>query len=468
MYAWDYSELSPTNHLTKKKNVRYEHDIHFVFSRFHPNNQFHQIHDDVIPLYHLIKRFKQDGAKHRLLVMDSHEKTHSSRIYDELSDGQSRYREYLDIDPTVITCFKDAVFGANKDPTWYDYGLKSPQGPIPDKIVNGNLVRGATEYLISKLNLDLGSDELRVKGNDIALNLNSNGDFAELDTTILLSRKSTRLIINEEELATNLKRKFGYNVIIVSNEEYTYEQQVKLLRRARIVVGMHGALLTMAAFCRRATVLVEMFPFGVPAVDYTPYKTMAELHGMDLVYRAWENKISKNSVAYPDREPLEGGISFMSAEDKNAVLETIPVPQHKCCDNPFWLYRIFQDTRVDIIQVLSLVEDALKESRLLLAKINDKNWVNVDIFPARIKKITCLDGSKRSPGELWAEWDVPFNVDEVSRYSIMVENTKREYHSKGSMMSIAGFEKGEEVIFLVRPIVGEVVGEFGAVGRCIV
>jgi hypothetical protein len=50
-------------------------------------------------------------------------------------------------------------------------------------------------------------------------------------------------------------------------------------------------------FCRRGTVVIEMFPFAVPSEHYTPYKTMSELPGMDLIYRAWEvNSLFKKII----------------------------------------------------------------------------------------------------------------------------------------------------------------------------
>ena len=52
-----------------------------------------------------------------------------------------------------------------------------------------------------------------------------------------------------------------------------------------MVIGMHGSILIMTMFCRRGTVFLELFPFGVPPENYTPYKTLAGLSGMGIVYR---------------------------------------------------------------------------------------------------------------------------------------------------------------------------------------
>ena len=58
--------------------------------------------------------------------------------------------------------------------------------------------------------------------------------------------------------------------------------------RAQLAVGMHGAILALAMFLPQGAAVVELFPYGVPAAHYTPYRTLAELPGLGLTYRAWE------------------------------------------------------------------------------------------------------------------------------------------------------------------------------------
>ena len=60
--------------------VRYEEELHVITARLHPENIMHNLHDDVIPLYHLLKEHLTGGSsaldmpfdlhKHRLLFMD--------------------------------------------------------------------------------------------------------------------------------------------------------------------------------------------------------------------------------------------------------------------------------------------------------------------------------------------------------------------------------------------------------------
>jgi protein O-mannose beta-1,4-N-acetylglucosaminyltransferase len=41
----------------------------------------------------------------------------------------------------------------------------------------------------------------------------------------------------------------------------------------------------MGIFMPPGSVLIELYPYAVPSDNYTPYRTMARLPGMDLVYR---------------------------------------------------------------------------------------------------------------------------------------------------------------------------------------
>jgi protein O-mannose beta-1,4-N-acetylglucosaminyltransferase len=246
--------------------VRFEEGLHFMLMRFHPNNQFHQFHDDVIPLFHQMKEElgggsflrdeEFDGESARILVLDSFHRSNSSRVYDYLTKKPARYRDYLNLDREVTTCFRDAILGSPSTTTWYQYGFggeeQGPQSPIPDKSVNGLAVREVAEFLIQKMGLELGEDEryfkahidenvpaasdrlsstpeIPVKGVDAAY-----VDFPQTDKIVILSRKGDRLISNEKDLARRLSEKFRMQTLIVSNEEYTFEKQVEILRSARM------------------------------------------------------------------------------------------------------------------------------------------------------------------------------------------------------------------------------------------
>lgn len=49
-----------------------------------------------------------------------------------------------------------------------------------------------------------------------------------------------------------------------------------------MAIGLHGSLLIMSMFLPTTAVLVELFPYAVPADNYTPYRTLAQLPGRHM------------------------------------------------------------------------------------------------------------------------------------------------------------------------------------------
>lgn len=296
-------------------------------------------------------------------------------------------------------------------------------------------------------------------------------DFPETNKIIILSRKRNRLITNEKELASLLSRSFGLEAVIVSNEEHTFEQQVAYLRSARVVLGMHGSLLALTMFCRRGTVFLEMFPYAVPSSDYLPFKTMAQLPGMDLVYRAWENKDESASKSFPDRKKHFGGLMHLPEAERSSIMQSKMVKPHLCCSDPTWLYRIYQDTLVNVEEIQKLIHEGLEESRTrVLSPIAEGSYNpdSTELLPPQVQGISCLSSKDRPAGALWIQWDAPWNGAAVEKYSIQISSTGREYVSRHTSASIDGFTPGETVVFLIRPVKESFKGEFSKVGRCVV
>ena len=157
-----------------------------------------------------------------------------------------------------------------------------------------------------------------------------------------------------------------------------------MLSRAVLAVGMHGSLLIMAAFLPPGAALLELYPFGVPAENYTPYRTMAGLPGpappllglsramlmqcygvtltpgMNLRYAAWVNTDEARSQSHPDNPPHLGGLAHLTPAERTKVgcwrrglwrrvaylsaqiIDAKTVPPHVCCSDPAWLFRIYQ------------------------------------------------------------------------------------------------------------------------------
>ncbi|KAJ3409341.1 Protein O-linked-mannose beta-1,4-N-acetylglucosaminyltransferase 2 [Chytridiales sp. JEL 0842] len=299
----------------------------------------------------------------------------------------------------------------------------------------------------------------------------------ETDLIIIMSRRKNRLILNEKEIAEHLTKKYKLQTLFLRMEDHTFEEQVRYLRRARVVVGMHGSMLVMAAFCKRGTVVVELFPYGVRSGDFAPYKTMAELPGMGLVYRAWENHHPNASIAHEDWDEDLGGISHFPAAQQAEIRSTRWVPRHVCCYNPHWLYRIYQDTSVDIPELTLLLDSAFTESQKLLRDIrlrrtsfSETNTIKSPIV--KNEHYHCHSGPQKKPGDLWLSWDPLWTGPKPDMWIVKILREDSEqgdhYSTPVNEVAIPGFKEGERVFFMVKPLFegGEDFQEYGQIGNC--
>ena len=171
-----------------------------------------------------------------------------------------------------MTCFRDAVVGLSRSRTWYQYGFGGPEGPL-NKTISGHDIRQFAHFMQKQLGLK--PLEKHSKPHRI----------------VLLTRGSTRHILNQDELIDMLEKKFHTKVDIVSMENNTLASQVEILREAKLAIGMHGALLIMGLYLPPGSILIEMYPYAIPSENYTPYRTMAHFPGMGIAYRAWDVSI---------------------------------------------------------------------------------------------------------------------------------------------------------------------------------
>ena len=62
---------------------------------------------------------------------------------------------------------------------------------------------------------------------------------------------------------------------------------MEVLGSCAVTIGMHGSILILNMFLPRNALSVELYPYAVPPENYTPYRTMAHLPGMELKYIPW-------------------------------------------------------------------------------------------------------------------------------------------------------------------------------------
>ncbi|KAJ3128317.1 Protein O-linked-mannose beta-1,4-N-acetylglucosaminyltransferase 2 [Nowakowskiella sp. JEL0407] len=355
-----FSDIDPYSSDYRNISVRYEEELHFIIWRWEPGNIMHFLHDDVMPLYYRMKEFLGHTAKpesgepfsieHRILAWDYFGYKYPVTPYEYLTYKPLRFQDYLYQKPQVLTCFRDAIVGSSHLTTWYQYGVKgtkrSPQGPL-DKYVNGMHVREFADWMAMKV------------GANPADLLRAGKEYSDL--VVIITRGKDRLIVNQNELASRLTKETGLESVFMSMENHTYVDQIRLMRRAKVVVGMHGSLLIMGMFCRRGTVLIELFPYAVPSKNYSPYRTMSNLPGMGLLYEAWENNYENNSIPHPERDWRHGGLETATPEDLEEIkARWIP---HKGGTPISWLYRIYQDTIVHLDEVSAMINRLLSVSK---------------------------------------------------------------------------------------------------------
>jgi protein O-mannose beta-1,4-N-acetylglucosaminyltransferase len=155
---------------------------------------------------------------------------------------------------------------------------------------------------------------------------------------------------------------------------------------------------------------------------------------MRIAYRSWTNKKEENNYPHPERPPSGGGSVHLPLAEQEKVKNTLTVPPHLCCRDPYWLYRIYQDTRVDISELFAAIGDAMPDA-LRLLDIDAQNYVQ--IRPGVIDTIRCkvhipegvdslrLDNSTKLDVEI--SWDEPWNGVQPDKYGVWMHQPYQEF-----------------------------------------
>ena len=205
-----------------------------------------------------------------IFLIDDQSAGSYARLLSAFSDHPVLHRSELD--ENVLLRFDWASVGLSRRSNWYQYGFFGPQGPIPNKPVSGAAVRQAADFIVRRLG--------------IATDANP-----QTGTVVIFSRKGNRLILNEGDLKVALQQGRRKKVVLARLEDMPVKAIIELMTHADAAIGMHGSILILTMFMKPHAQVIEMFPFGVPPENYTPYKTLANLPGMDLKYDAWKVRI---------------------------------------------------------------------------------------------------------------------------------------------------------------------------------
>ncbi|XP_033626754.1 protein O-linked-mannose beta-1,4-N-acetylglucosaminyltransferase 2-like isoform X1 [Asterias rubens] len=443
-----YSSL-PVSALERFKEVKLFSGKHVLMNRFKPNNVMHVFHDDLLPVFHTMLQAglmnKTDFAPAAQLVfLDGFPEGDFMDLVKVLFHQQPLLKGDLveGLDQSLV-CFEEAHVGLSNVTVWYQYGFQVPQGPIPESLLSATKVKLFTHFV---------HDRIGFKGCE-----------AVDSYAVLITRRSTRLILNEIELVSEIVKRTGMRVITAGLEDFPVTHLIEIISCAKALIGMHGSLLILAMFLPPGSILLELFPYAINPAHYTPYRRLVELQGMGIVYRCRRNLNPSHAVAHPDALPAYGGIHHLSLEEQKQIIESTEVPQHLCCSNPEWLFRIYQDTIVNIPSLLEALASWLGESEQ-----TRKVTKTFNLFPSEIQNFIC----DRENG-LHISWDQPWNIEYMNthevkhevKYEVWIQQLHRDDYEAYIMqftdhVFTEGIEETEKYRIWVRCLVGDIQGPF--------
>lgn len=165
----------------------------------------------------------------------------------------------------------------------------------------------------------------------------------------------------------------------------------------------------------------------------------------------------ENNFVHPERPASGGGIKHLPLAEQEKIKNTLTVPAHTCCSNPYWLFRIYQDTKVELEEIYAAINDALKESLDLL---DQDPMASIIIRPGVIDTIRCsaslpsgMDINKMTNDTLLSlqiQWDEPWNGVIPEKYGIWMHQPYKEYFSNKPSLVIPDCKSGARFDFWVR------------------
>jgi protein O-mannose beta-1,4-N-acetylglucosaminyltransferase len=447
--------------MVDKFSVHWINDTSLLFSRFKPDNFMHVLHDDILPLHHTLELIS--SLSRQLETGDNRYNVQLVFIegwdlgpFEDLYQLFTRYNLMPKQDfPSKhdMVCFKDAFVGLSTTTTWYQYGFIEPQGPLPDLLATGDHIHNTVHYLQKHLSI------------------------AQETTTdlyvILISRKDNRRILNEMDLSLKLAQATGLKVIHLSFETHDLTEMIRLVSGSVGLVGMHGSLMTLSMFLPPSSFLVELFPYAVNPDNYTPFRTLASLPWMDIAYAAWANQDRDNSVGHPDWPSDMGGLGALSTDERETIIGQTEVPAHLCCEDPSWLYHIYQDTTVDVGAVTNLVHTTWVRSKQFQATSHRCTQV-----PSSVSNVACMFDTGEKGLHLELSWQKPWTVEYLSYSKLLYEIWVKDANSEDFVSYFVDqteFVVTSDIQFdityhiWIRCVLDETrIGHFGRVHTCMV
>lgn len=240
--------------------------------------------------------------------------------------------------------------------------------------------------------------------------------------SLLLVRRLKRRILNAAPFFNHLQGRFNnLRLVILDKSSLSDAQGLRQLLQnficAHTVIGMHGSelILSLLMAPSDSSRVIELFPYGVEPAHYTPFRTLALLLGHH--YGAWRNELPEKAFFPDDSQPAQwGGLLHLSEQRRRLIQDSVhqPLPLHLCCDNPAWLYRIYQDTEVDL--------DSFDQFLDSLPKPPFSTDTQLKLF--HLAQVSTLECTWLEEGRVFLTWQPPWNLPfcaNFAQYEVLIQ-----------------------------------------------
>ncbi|XP_047975046.1 alpha-1,3-arabinosyltransferase XAT2-like isoform X2 [Salvia hispanica] len=262
-----------------------------VFSSGHIGNTYHEISEIIIPLFLTIKHFQSRV----MFVIEDYIPSFISK-YNTILTHLSAYKPIKPTTNSAIHCFPALIVGLKY------HGILS---------LNSSDIPGG-----------YGMPEFRHFIFDTFSLKNMNVSEIPQPRMLLLSRRFTRRILNEDEMIAMIKD-VGFQVIVVKRFDYHDMKKLShVINTCNVILGVHGAGLTYGMFLPAGAVVVQIEPLDLEHYAKVIFEDNARAMGMEyLRYKIEEEESSlvkvfgRNSSVITDTGSVYRKHGIMNSRD---------------------------------------------------------------------------------------------------------------------------------------------------------
>ncbi|CAK9157503.1 unnamed protein product [Ilex paraguariensis] len=244
----------------------YTHNVPAVIfsSSGFTGNLFHEFNEIIIPLFITTRHFQSNV---RFILVDYRPWFVSKyyRIFSHLS----RYEVMNPAANRSVHCFPGAIVGLK-----FHDNLAINSSEIP----GGYSMPDFKEFLRKSYNLKI-----------------KNVSEIERPVLVLISRRKTRMFLNEDEMVGMMKE-LGFQVVVATrpNRMSNLNKFSKVVNSGSVLIGAHGAGLANELFLSAGAVMVQVMPLGLNWAANAYFGEPA--HGMGVQYLEYKIKPEESSL----------------------------------------------------------------------------------------------------------------------------------------------------------------------------